>query len=97
MTIKREDYIKAIAKNLADNRKRIDTLKAKDTSAMTQGARGKHEASLNWEFMAKSMNEERLKFALGCVKLEDLRDYYEPSPFHKYNGVRVEMEKLQFC
>lgn len=94
MEIKRENYIKSIASALAANRKRIDALHSKDTSRMTRNAYEKHEASLNWEHMSKSMNEERLGFALGFLKLEELREFYEPSGWHKYKGVKDEMEKL---
>jgi len=37
--------------------------------------------------MLKSKNEERLGFALGYLKLSELRNFYEPSSFHKYDGI----------
>jgi hypothetical protein len=96
MEIKREQYIKQIAVSLFDNRKRIDTLQSKDLRNMTQSQRSKHEANLNWECMIKSKNEERLGFALGHLKLSELRSFYEPSSFHKYDGIKGEMEQIKF-
>lgn len=92
--MKREDYIKAIAKNLADNRKKIDKLGEADLRNMSQAQIQKNQANLNWECMARSMNIERLRFALGDLKPEDCLDFYEPSSFHKYKGVREELLKL---
>jgi hypothetical protein len=92
----REAYIKAISSSLFDNRKRIDKLHSKDLRNMTQSQRSKHEASLNWEFMFKSKNEERLGYALGYLKISDLRSFYEPSSYHKYDGVKSEMENIKF-
>ena len=54
----------------------------------------KNQTNLNWECMARSMNIERLRFALGDLKPEDCLDYYEPSGFHKYKGVGEELSKL---
>lgn len=93
--MKREDYIKIIAKKLSDNRKKIDKLSDKDFSQMTQKQIGNNQANLDWECMNRSMNEERLRFALGDLKPEDCRDYYGPSAFHKYKGIREELEKLK--
>lgn len=94
MTIKKEFYIKQIAVQLEKNRKRIDSLSSKDSSQMTQRAIQKMNVDLNWECLHRSMNEERLRFALGDLKPEDCREHYEPSSFHKYRGVRAELEKL---
>ena len=93
--IKKEDYILIIAKYLALNRKKIDALGSKDTSQMTQKRRGAHEANLNWECMNRSMNEERLRFAMGDLKPENCQDFYEPSAFHKYKGVGEELSNLK--
>lgn len=96
MEVKREQYIKQVAGTLFDNRKRIDALQSKDLRNMTQSQRQKHEANLNWECMSKSKNEERLGFALGHLKLSELRDFYEPSSYHKYDGVKSEMQNIKF-
>jgi hypothetical protein len=93
--MKKEEYIKMIAKNLADNRKRIDKLGEANFQNMSDSQISKNQANLNWECMNRSMNEERLRFALGDLKLEDCRDYYEPSAFHKYKGVGEELSKLK--
>jgi len=93
-TVKKEVYILMIAKNLASNRKKIDALGSKDTSQMTQKRRGAHESDLTWECMNRSMNEERLRFAMGDLKPENCLEYYEPSAFHKYKGVREELSNL---
>lgn len=95
MEIIREIYIKQIATALANNRKKIDRLGEKDMSQMTPNAIDKHNVALNWECMHRSMNEERLRFALGDLKIEDCRDFYEPSGWHKYKGVAEELKKLK--
>ena len=96
MEIKKEQYIKQIAAGLFDNRKRIDNLHSKNTSLMSLSQRSKHEAALNWECMLKSKNEERIGIALGLLKISELRDFYEPSSFHKYDGISGEMQNIKF-
>ena len=94
----REEYILIQAKQLnvtAKKRKKLSE-RSVDISQMTEKAVQNLFASMNWEGMNYSMTEERLGFALGHLKLDDLRDYYEPSGWHKYKGIRGEMEKLKF-
>jgi hypothetical protein len=94
--ILREKYISDISKSLLKNRIKIDSLHKKNLSNMSQKQRSKHEADLNFECMHKAMNEERLGYALGHLKLSDLRSFYEPSSFHKYDGIRKSMELIKF-
>ena len=94
----REDYILIQAKQLkstAVKRKKLHE-KSCDISGMSQKAIQKLYTEMNWEGMNYSMTEERLGFAMGYLKLEDLRETYEPSGWHSYKGIRGEMEKLKF-
>jgi len=94
----REEYILHQARELNKSAKKRKKLleRSYDTSQMTQNAVKKLYAEMNWEGMHYSKIEERLGFAMGYLKLEDLRDSYEPSGWHKYPGIRKEMEKLIF-
>lgn len=93
--MKREEYIKSLATELYRMRKRRDNLSGKDLMEMTPKAAQKHNADLNWLGMEMSKTEERIGFAMGFLTLDDLREYYEPSAWHKYEGVRKEMENLK--
>ena len=94
----REDYILIQARQLSKTAKKRKKLHEKscDTSGMSQKAIEKLYTEMNWEGMNYSMTEERLGFAMGYLKLEDLRETYEPSGWHSYKGIRGEMEKLKF-
>ena len=94
--VHKETYIKTIAIALLANRKRIDSLHSKKTHEMSLSQRQKHEAALNWECMLKSKNEERISVALGLLKISELRDFYDPSAFHKYDGIKSEMQNIKF-
>ena len=94
----REEYILIQAKELnkiAKKRKKLSE-RSHDTTQMTQGAIQKLHTNMNWEGMNYSMTEERLGFATGHLNLDELRDFYEPSAWHKYKGIRGEMEMLKF-
>jgi len=94
----REEYILIQARELnkiAEKRKKL-LERSYDTSQMTQNSVQKLYADMNWEGMHYGMTEERLGFAMGYLKLEDLRDTYEPSGWHKYPGIKKEMERLKF-
>jgi hypothetical protein len=94
----REDYILIQARELSKLAKRRKKLfeKSMDSSGMTQKSIQKLHTEMNWEGMNYSMTEERLGFALGHLTLDNLRDFYEPSAWNKYKGIREEMEKLKF-
>jgi len=94
----KEEYILNEAKNLkrsAQKRKKL-LEKSYNTTGMTPKAIQRLHAEMNWEAMHYAMTEERIGFALGRITLDELRDSYEPSGWHKYNGIRGEMEKLKF-
>lgn len=94
----REEYILQQArelKKLSVKRRKLRD-KTADHTQLTQKAYKNALADLNWAAMHVSMCEERIGFALGLLKIEDLREYYEPSSFHKYKGVRDECLKLKF-
>lgn len=95
MEIIREKYIKQVASALEKNRLKILKLQEKDTSQMTERTMSNHYASLNWECMHREMNEERLRWALGDLKASDVREFYEPSSFHKYKGIKEEILKIK--
>jgi hypothetical protein len=67
-----------------------------DYTQLSQKRMGNLTASLNWACMEYQQTEERIGYAMGFLKLEDLRDFYEPSSFHKYNGIKDEMKNLKF-
>ena len=98
LTMTKEEYILIEAKNLKRSAKKRKKLleKSYDTSSMTPRAIQKLHADMSWEGMHYAMTEERLGYALGRITLDELKDYYEPSGWHKYNGVKSEMEKLKF-
>lgn len=92
----REDYIHNIAKTLKANRKKIERIRTQldvPLSDLTPKRRQKLNADLSWEYMHLNMNKERIGVALGCLRPEECAEFYEPSGWHKYNGVRTEMER----
>jgi len=94
----KEDYILIQSRTLsvlAKKRKKLSE-RSMETGGMTQRAIQKLHTNMNWEGMNYSMTEERLGFALGYLTLDELRDFYEPSGWHKYKGIRGEMEQLRF-
>jgi len=94
----KEEYILIQAKELNKTAKKRKKLleKSYDTSQMTQNAIQKLYANMTWEAMEYEKTRERIAFASGGLSLNELRDFYEPSGWHKYEGIRKEMEKLKF-
>jgi len=95
--MKKQDYIKQQAtnyKSLVDQR---DKKSLRYTSGnLTQKSTQKLNADLNFLGMEIAKTEERLSFALGLLIPERAREFYEPSPFHKYKGIRFELEQIKF-
>ncbi len=93
----REEYIFNQAKELKKLSTKQKKLSERSMSGnLTQKATQNLHADMNWVGMEKSKTEERLGFVMGFLRLSDLREFYEPSAYHKYNGIRAEMEKLKF-
>lgn len=51
---------------------------------------------LNWLGMQIAQEEERLAFALGKLLPENAQSEYRPSSFHRYEGIRKELETTKF-
>jgi len=92
----REEYILLQAKELVRLSKKRQKLSLVDYSEVTPKRAQAISTDLNWLGMHYSQCEEKLGYALGLLRLEDIRDYYEPSGFHKYDGVKKELERLKF-
>jgi len=95
--MKRQDYIKQQGvnyKSLVDQREKKSLRYT--SGELTHKATQKLNADLNFLGMEIAKTEERLSFALGFLTPEKAREYYEPSPFHKYKGIRFELEKIKF-
>lgn len=95
--MKRQDYIKKQACELKKLVDRKEKMNARYCSGnLTPSAMQKLNADLNWNGMYISQTEERLAFALGLLLPENSITEYRPSPFHRYNGIRKELEKIKF-
>lgn len=95
--MKRHDYIKsqaAVLKRLCDKRDKVSAryLKGELTQKMYQNL----SAELNFTGMEIEKTKERIAFALGYLIPENAIEEYRPSEFHRYKGVREELEKLKF-
>lgn len=95
--MKRQDYIKQQAlelKRACDKRAKLSERYI--SGNLTHSAMQKLNAEMNWLGMQIDQTEERLLFALGKLLPENAREFYYPSGFHKYNGIRKELEKIKF-
>lgn len=95
--MKRQDYIKKQAselKRLVDAREKMSV--RYKSGSLTHNAMQKLNADMNWNGMHIAQTEERLSFALGHLLPENAITEYNPSPFHKYDGIRKELEKIKF-
>lgn len=95
--MKRQDYIKKQAselKRLVDKQEKMNIRYC--SGDLTHNAMQKLNADMNWTGMYISQTEERLAFALGLLLPENARVEYQPSGFHRYDGIRKELEKIKF-
>lgn len=95
--MKKYEYIKRHASELyrlCEKRKKISNRYT--SGECTHKQMQKLNAELNWLGMEINKTEERILFALGRLLPEDAQSEYNPSPFHKYEGIRKELEKLKF-
>ena len=90
------EYIKTHANELYKASKKRDkineSLNADNSIKRTQ----KLHAELSWICMEIQKDEERIAFALGLKRIEDLIDEYSPSGWHTYRGLKGELENLKF-
>lgn len=93
--MKRYEYIKKQATELFDLCKKRDKLHERTMQDLTPKAAQKLSSELNWLGMHIDQTKERIGFAMGFLNIEDLRSEYRPSSFHKYDGIRKEMENLK--
>jgi hypothetical protein len=95
--MKRHEYIKSQAMEL--NRlciKREKLSQRYQSGQLTHSAMQKLNAELNWLGMDISKTEERLSFALGHLLPQHAIKEYNPSAFHKYEGIGKELERTKF-
>ena len=92
----REEYIKIQAVELLKATKKIKRINESLQNDNTYNRIQKLHAELSWACMEKGQTEERLRFALGDLLIDSVRDFWEPSGWHKYNGIRKELEMLKF-
>lgn len=94
--MKRADYIKqqaTILKRLCDQR---DKKRGCDLLQLSPKQAQKRSADLNFLGMDIEKTKERLAFGLGLLQPEDTRKEYHPSFFHRYDGIKAELEKIEF-
>lgn len=99
MVVSRLDYAYNSIKLMRALQKKFAKLSEKSQlplTEMTPKRRDKLNADMNWNRMYYEQEKERLGYALGFLTLSQIQDYYEPSGFHKYKGVREELEKITF-
>lgn len=95
--MKRHEYIKAQAMELSRLCKKREKLSERYTSGnCTYSAMQKLNAELNWIGMDINKTEERLSFALGYLLPENAIKEYNPSGFHRYEGIQKELERIKF-
>jgi hypothetical protein len=95
--MKRHEYIKAQAMELSRLCKKREKVSARYISGdCTYSAMQKLNAELNWLGMDINKTEERLAFALGRLLPEHCIKEYNPSAFHRYEGIQKELENLKF-
>lgn len=95
--MKRQDYIKqqaATYKSLCDKRDKLSKRCIEED--MTPKRRQSIGAELNFLGMKIGQTEERLMFALGAITPEQCRGRWQVSAFHVYDGIRNELEKINF-
>lgn len=56
----------------------------------------KLNAEMNWVGMHIGQTEERIAFALGYLLPEEAQEFWEPSGWHTYPGIRKELERVKF-
>lgn len=94
--MKRADYIKQqaiILKRLCDQRDKKTRYRLMES---TSKKAKKIDVDLNWLGMQIEQTKERIAFGLGFLSSEDVRKEYFPSEFHRYPGIREELERLNF-
>lgn len=94
----REEYIETHAKSLLKmcrQRKQLSQRLMKHDQ-MSDKSWSKLNADYSFLCMEIAKTEERIVYALGYLTLFELRDEYYPSGWHKYEGIKGEVEKLVF-
>lgn len=95
--MKKQDYIKqqaTIYKSLCDKRDKLARRCIEED--MTPKKRQSIIAELDFLGMNIGQTEERLMFALGAITPEQCRSRWKVSAFHVYDGIRGELENLNF-
>lgn len=95
--MKCQDYIKLHAlelKKLCDKRERLNARYFQEETASNRSK--KISIELSFLGMYISMEKERLAFALGYLSPQEATKEYCVSEFHRYEGIRSELEKTTF-
>lgn len=74
----------------------IKEIKKQNAGLWNQRLKKKIDVDLNWLGMQIEQTKERIAFALSFLSPEDARKEYFPSEFHRYPGIREELEGLNF-
>ena len=95
--MKRHEYIRQQANELAKLCKKREAVSARRISGdLSPKQCQKLEAELNWLGMHIGQTEERLLFALGRLQPHEAREEWQPSAWHRYDGIRAELERIEF-
>jgi len=92
-----EDYILNRAKNLKKmivKRRKLNE-RIHLFEQMSDKAWQKLNAELHWLSMEIEKEKERIGFVLGHLTLFELQDEYNPSGWHRYEGIKGEMQNLK--
>lgn len=93
----RSEYIKSVAQSYDRLCKKRDKLTKQSMSTDLSIKRSLAiDSELNWTCMYIAQDEIRLKFALGCIKVDDTEQSFNPSGFHRYPGIQKELQSLKF-
>ncbi|TAN17214.1 MAG: hypothetical protein EPN37_07105 [Chitinophagaceae bacterium] len=95
--MKRQDYVKHHAIELKKMCDKRDKLHEKTISGeLSYSQFQKVSAELNFLSMHIEQTKERIAFGLGYLIPENTISEYRPSGFHRYDGIRRELERTKF-
>lgn len=84
-----------ILSRLAKRREKI-RLALENDGSLTDRKISSLRADLTLISMHIEQEKERIGYALGYLSLNDLREEWQPTGFHTYRGLRMELEGLPF-
>jgi len=94
--MKRHEYIKKHAIELDRLHKKMEKVSARRSHENTSVKMVQRlEAEMNWLGMQIGQTEERILFGLGRLMPEEAREEWRPSAWHRYDGIRAELERTE--